>query len=449
MTWLVAVVLASASSVNPLVQLSGSIEALVKQVSPTVVQVVVTAYTTVDQGNRAQADLVMGRQRSIGSGVIIDAGGYIVTNGHVVDGARAIQVVIPGEKAGRGRTVDAKIVGIAREIDLALLKVDVTGLPALPLAAPGSVRQGELVFAFGSPEGLRDSVTMGVVSATDRQPDPDAPMVYIQTDTPINHGNSGGPLVNVKGELVGINTFILSNSGGSEGLGFAIPSSLVALAYPKLRQFGHLHRGEMGMVLQTLTPKLAAGLALARDAGVIVADVVAGGAAERAGIQIGDVLVSVDGQPIDNVLPLAMRLFTSNGDERVSIGVVRGERAFTTDVAVVARTNDLDRLTDLLDPETSAVPELGVLGIAITEEIAPLLPALRAPVGVIVAAHAPQGGAADVVLLTGDVIHSVNGVRVATLAALRALMAAVRAHNPIVLQIERNGQLQFLTFDAS
>ena len=438
MTWLVAVVLASASSVNPLVQLSGSIEALVKQVSPTVVQVVVAAYTTVDQGNRAQADLVMGRQRSIGSGVVIDAGGYIVTNGHVVDGARAIQVVIPGEKAGRGRTVDAKIVGIAREIDLALLKVDVTGLPALPLAAPGSVRQGE-----------RDSVTMGVVSATDRQPDPDAPMVYIQTDTPINHGNSGGPLVNVKGELVGINTFILSNSGGSEGLGFAIPSSLVALAYPKLRQFGHLHRGEMGMVLQTLTPKLAAGLALARDAGVIVADVVAGGAAERAGIQIGDVLVSVDGQPIDNVLPLAMRLFTSNGDERVSIGVVRGERAFTTDVAVVARTNDLDRLTDLLDPETSAVPELGILGIAITEEIAPLLPALRAPVGVIVAAHAPQGGAADVVLLTGDVIHSVNGVRVATLAALRALMAAVRAHNPIVLQIERNGQLQFLTFDAS
>jgi len=430
MTWLVAVVLASTSSVNPLVQLSGSIEALVKQVSPTVVQVVVAAYTTVDQGNRAQADLVMGRQRSIGSGVVIDAGGYIVTNGHVVDGARAIQVVIPGEKAGRGRTVDAKIVGIAREIDLALLKVDVTGLPALPLAAPGSVRQGELVFAFGSPEGLRDSVTMGVVSATDRQPDPDAPMVYIQTDTPINHGNSGGPLVNVKGELVGINTFILSNSGGSEGLGFAIPSSLVALAYPKLRQFGHLHRGEMGMVLQTLTPKLAAGLALARDAGVIVADVVAGGAAERAGIQIGDVLVSVDGQPIDNVLPLAMRLFTSNGDERVSIGVVRGERA-------------------LLDPETSAVPELGILGIAITEEIAPLLPALRAPVGVIVAAHAPQGGAADVVLLTGDVIHSVNGVRVATLAALRALMAAVRAHNPIVLQIERNGQLQFLTFDAS
>jgi len=142
MTWLVAVVLASASSVNPLVQLSGSIEALVKQVSPTVVQVVVAAYTTVDQGNRAQADLVMGRQRSIGSGVVIDAGGYIVTNGHVVDGARAIQVVIPGEKAGRGRTVDAKIVGIAREIDLALLKVDVTGLPALPLAAPGTFGKG-------------------------------------------------------------------------------------------------------------------------------------------------------------------------------------------------------------------------------------------------------------------------------------------------------------------
>jgi serine protease Do len=131
------------------------------------------------------------------------------------------------------------------------------------------------VFAFGSPQGLRDSVTMGLVSATGRQPDPDTPMVYIQTDAAINRGNSGGPLVNANGELIGINTFMLSNSGGSEGLGFAIPSSLVGMAYPKLRRFGHLHRGQTGMLLQTITPMLAGGLGLGSAHGVIVADVVA------------------------------------------------------------------------------------------------------------------------------------------------------------------------------
>ena len=141
------------------------------------------------------------------------------------------------------QTVDARIVGTANDIDLALLKVDVTGLRALPLADYDAIRQGEIVFAFGSPEGLRNSVTMGVVSSVARQPDPDSPTIYIQTDAPINPGNSGGPLVNVDGELVGLNTLILTESGGSQGLGFAIPSAIVASAYPQLQKYGHLHRG--------------------------------------------------------------------------------------------------------------------------------------------------------------------------------------------------------------
>jgi len=247
--------------------LSASVQSLSARVSPAVVQVLVTGLVTMDEGDRRQTDLVMGRHRSLGSGVVVDRDGYIVTNAHVVEGAKRVQVVLQTPD-GRGRTSDAAIVGTTHELDLALLKIDGHDLPFLPFADYKSVRQGQLVFAFGSPQGLRDTVTMGVVSARERQPDDDTPISYIQTDAPINRGNSGGPLVNADGELVGINTFIVSDSGGSQGLGFALPSSLVAMAIPKLRHYGHLHRGRIGVLLQTMTPALAQGLgAVERDWG--------------------------------------------------------------------------------------------------------------------------------------------------------------------------------------
>ena len=149
------------------------------------------------------------------------------------------------------RTYDARIVGVAEDLDLAVIKIEEHKLPALTIRKSVLSRQGEMVFAFGSPEGLRNSVTMGVVSAVARQPDPDSPLVYVQTDTPINPGNSGGPLVDADGELVGINTFILSSSGGNQGLGFAIPAGVVAFAYPQLVKYGHIHQPEIGAILQT------------------------------------------------------------------------------------------------------------------------------------------------------------------------------------------------------
>src|SRR5258708_1376553 len=167
---------------------------------------------------------------------------------HAKSGNRSPYVAADGGRARCSTTGRA---------DLPPLRIGAAAVPALPIGEYDALRQGELVFAFGSPEGLRNSVTMGVVSAVARQPDPDNPLVYVQTDAPINHGNSGGPLVNVKGELVGINTFILSDSGASQGLGFPIPSALVQMAFPKLREFGHLHRGELGILLQTITPPLA------------------------------------------------------------------------------------------------------------------------------------------------------------------------------------------------
>ena len=234
-------------------ELNASVEDLTARVALSVVQVVVTGYAAVDERTRGESGLVIGRQRSIGSGAIVDPDAYIITNAHVVAGARQVQVVVHRDTTAdgpvrslallAGQTVDARVVGTATDIDLALLKIDLTGLPALPLANYDAIRQGELVFAFGSPQGLRNSVSMGVVSSVARQVEPDSPTIYIQTDAPINPGNSGGPLVNIDGELVGLNTFILTESGGSQGLGFAIPSAIVAAAYPQLRKYGHLHHG--------------------------------------------------------------------------------------------------------------------------------------------------------------------------------------------------------------
>ena len=447
---------AGSQSLNPLRRYSDSIAGLVKRVSPTVVQVLVTGYGPVDTGHGNATELTFGRQRSLGSGVIVDPSGYIITNAHVVAGAKRIEVVLPGTAdvsplrsvAGAGgRALDARVVGVAREVDLALLQIDATGLPALPLADYEALRQGDLVFAFGSPEGLRNSVTMGIVSAVARQPDADHAMVYVQTDAPINHGNSGGPLVNANGELVGINTFILSESGGSVGLGFAIPSTIVSVALQQLRRFGHLHQGEIGANLQTITSDLARGLGLAQDWGVIVSDLAPGGPADIAGLSVKDIIVTIDGKPIDSLPLVAFNLYTRHADDRLRIGVLRGDQHLTFDVVVVERPEALDRLIDLVDPDESVVTQLGILGVSIDADVGMAIGSLRIPSGVMVAAHAEDRHAAAVSLSAGDVIHSVNGASVSSLEELRTALDALKSHAPVVLQIERDGQLSFVAFE--
>jgi serine protease Do len=447
---------AGAVTPDPLRQFSASIEALVTRVSPSVVQVLVTGYGPVDDGRESDTDVVVGKQRRLGSGVIIDSDGYIVTNAHVVKGGQRLEVVLSGSPSdtspmgslvgARGRTVEARVIGVAPEVDLALLKVDVAGLPALPLADYAKLRQGELVFAFGSPEGLRNSVTMGVVSAVARQPDTDHPMVYIQTDAPINHGNSGGPLVNVSGELVGINTFMLSESGGSQGLGFAIPSAIVDVASRQLREYGHLHQGQIGANLQTLTPNLARGLGLAQDWGVIVSDLWPGGPADLAGLRVKDVILSIDGRPMDSLPLVAFNLYARNAGEHLKLVVLRGHDQLLLDVPVITRAHDVDRLGDHIDPERSLVRQLGILGVAIDDEIRPMIPSLRAPSGVIVAARTEDPHAAEVSLSAGDVIHSVNGLATSTVSELRAALDDLKPHSPVVLQIEREGVFTFVAF---
>src|SRR5215813_4177626 len=439
---------------DPLHQLNNSVRALVKRVTPSVVHLIVTGYGPVEN-NRGNASLVLGKQQSVGSGVIIDPNGYIVTNAHMVRGAHRVQVSVPAANAddgtillsNRSRILEARIVGIDSEIDLALLKVEANNLPAIRLADYNKLRQGEVVFAFGSPEGLQDSVTMGVVSAVARQTDPDNPFVFIQTDAPINPGNSGGPLINVDGEMVGMNTFILTSAGGSEGLGFAIPSAVIAFAYPQLQRYGHVHRGEAGIAIQEITPALAAGLKLPSVGGLIVSDIVPGSPAENAGLKVLDIVTTIDDRPADNLATLATSLFMRRGGERIKLGVLRGAEKLSFEVPTVESPREFDRLVDLVDPDKSLVPKLGILGIEIDPKVAASLPPLRIASGVIVAAKAADPDV-DSALTTGDVIHSINGTHVTSMGSLRSVLDHLPANCTVALQIERDGKLLFVPVDV-
>jgi serine protease Do len=446
----------SSRSANVLRELNESIEELVQRVSPTVVQILVTGYGAAEETQRGQTDLLVGRRRAIGSGVIVDSEGYIITNAHVVNGAQNIEVLVPpppaptasGAAEGpQGRSYQARIVGTSREIDLAVIKIDGHGLPSLPIRnSMPPARQGEMVFAFGSPEGLRNTVTMGVVSAVARQPDPDSPLVYVQTDTPINPGNSGGALVNASGDLVGINTFILSSSGGNQGLGFAIPEGVVASAYPQLVKFGHIHQPAIGALVQTITPELAAALRLKRDYGVIISDISPGGPADTAGIKIQDVVLNVDGVAISSLPQFAQSLYLHKTGDHAALEILRGADRLKIKVGLAERPHKEDSLVDLADPVKNLVRPLDILGVELTLELAQALPDLRIPTGVIVAARTLGARTGEIPLQTGDVIHGLNAAPITTLDSLRAALTAIKPGEPVALQIERHEQIFYVSF---
>ncbi len=439
---------------DPLVRMNESMDTLTKKVWPSVVQILVSSYGPRAEAMKGETSLVVGRQRSTGSGFVIDPEGYIMTNAHVVSGARRVQVVLPAGDAdgtlataltGKSTIVPARIVGITTELDLALLKVDDLKLPALPLATYSQVRQGETVFAFGSPVGLRNSLTHGLVSAVARQVDPDSPLIYIQTDAPINPGNSGGPLVNIRGEVVGVNTFIVSQSGGSDGLGFAVPSATARTVFRQLKQFGMMRRQEVGMSLQTITPGMAIALGLVKDYGVIVSDVWPGGPAEAAGLKVGDILTSVDGQPADNLPSVNYYFRLRDSTDNVQLAVLRGGADQKLSIATVEQRSEFDSVSALADPEKNLVPELGILGVEIDARIAAGATGLRDPYGIIVVARA-AGPGSEVPLLPRDIVRTLNRKQMTTLQGLRDALRSVTPGSPVTLQIQREGRLMFVSF---
>lgn len=438
-----------------LVQLNSALEALAAKVSPAVVQIQVTGFGPLHEEDKSQTALIV-RQRAVGSGVIVDANGYIMTNAHVVEGSQRIRVALPlpgGDSSGlvpvgKRRIVDARLIGQHKETDLALLKIDETDLPTLPLVSQQRPHVGQLVFAIGSPEGLQNSVTMGVVSALARQPDPTKAMTYIQTDAPINPGNSGGPLVDMNGSVIGINTFILSEGGGSEGLGFAIPARVVEFVYQALRKHGHVHRVEIGAVAQEITPALAEGLQLPQHWGVVVADVKPDGPAAAAGLQINDIILFADDRRIETLPSLQAALYLHRLDQAVKLEILRGKEKKTLYVPAIEHRDQMDQLLDNVNPENSLIPKLGVLAIDITGDLATKLTSeLRIPSGVIVVGRAADLITPDTGLQAGDVIHQLNTMPIDSMATLRAAIGALKAGDPVVLQVERDGSLSYVTFE--
>jgi serine protease Do len=435
-----ALALGFPASAQSLAGLSRSFEQIVEHVSPSVVQIIAVPPHKLGE-------------RSSGSGVVVDTSGYIVTNAHVVGVARRVQVLVPVPTERRaasksvikpaGKLVSAQVVGLDRETDIAVLKADLQGLPALPFADSEALRQGQLVLAFGSPFGLENSVTLGIVSSAARQIRPDHPMIYVQTDASINPGNSGGPLIDTDGSIVGLNTFIVSSSGANAGVGFAAPSNIVRSVFEQIKANGRVRRGQIGIQAQTINPQLASALKLSQDWGVVVGDIVPGGAAEAAGLQIKDILLTLNGKALENARQFGVNIYQKAG-ETVTIELLRGTEKLTKQVAVLERPRDAEQVLSMAAGDVNVVTGLGILALDLDAKTTPLLPPLRRLSGVVVATSMTP--AED--LLPGDVIYALNDSKVDNLAGLKTLLQSFKTGDSVAVQIERLGQMQYVVVEV-
>ncbi len=384
------------------------------------------------------------RQRGLGSGVVVTPDGYILTNNHVIDSADDIRVEFTD-----GRSAPAKLVGADRPSDLALLKVDQAGLPTLPLGNSDAVQVGDVVLAVGNPLGVGQTVTMGIVSAKGRSTGTGDGSYedFLQTDAPINHGNSGGALVNMRGELIGINSQILSPGDGNIGIGFAIPANMARHVMDQLKTDGRVRRSQLGVTVQPVTSEIAESLGLKDVAGAIVSSVATGSAAERAGVKRGDVITSFNGQPIRDFNSLRNRVADSTPGSNASVVVLRnGEQktlSVKLDEAAVSREA---RAAGDESPE-----DKGALGIAVSPlgpEAAERAGLPRNTQGVVVQQVNPDGRAADAGIQPGDIILEVNRQSVQSVDQLRAAVRQA-AGKPTLLLVRRSangdGQDLFVT----
>jgi len=433
--------------------MSNHIQSLSEIVAKSVVQIFVTSYEPVQKAGELQ----IAKVRGSGSGVIVDQNGYIVTNLHVVRGAVKIKIILQKEPNKNldlssilkpvGDMVEGKIIGVDQETDLAIIKIEGTNFPYLQFGDSDELNPGQLVFAYGSPLGLTNSVSMGVVSSVARQLSPESPMIYIQTDASINPGNSGGPVVNMRGEVVGISTLIFSQSGGSEGIGFAAPSNIVQRVYEQIRLYGRVKRGTVGVNIQTITPYLAEGLGITQTWGVVVSDVYPGGTAYKAGLKPGDIILTLDGKIMENGRQFRVNLYGRSEGEKVKLEVLRGIERLTIYVEVMDIKERSQSFVNMVDLENHLIPNLGILGLELNDELLSLLPAVRTKNGVLVAALIGKINSWEGDLRTGDIINSVNNVPMYDFESLKKYTDEMDAGHICVVHLERAGQFKYVTLE--
>ena len=379
-------------------------------------------------------------QRGLGSGVIVTADGYILTNHHVIEDAAKIQVELSDR-----RVMEAKLIGSDQPSDLAVIKIDGRSLPVVPIGDSNAMRVGDLVLAVGNPLGIGQTVTMGIVSAKGRATGlgNGGYEDFLQTDAPINQGNSGGALVNTSGELVGINSQIMSPSGGNIGIGFAVPSNMAKNVMDQLVVNGRVHRGLLGVTVQGVTGDLAAGLGLDRAEGAIVSSVTPNGAAAKAGIKQGDVILSYQGHPVVDTNALRNEIAATKPGSTVTLKVLRDGKTSELKATLEEMTVARDGNRSLDGEREGSGGKYGMTVEPLTPELAAQLNVARNVKGVVVTDIDPAGAAASAGLREGDVIQQVNGKSVDDAGDVRDALNATSG-KPSVLLITRGDATIFV-----
>ena len=380
------------------------------------------------------------KQRGLGTGFIIDKDGFILTNNHVVEGADEIKV-----KVGDEPELPATIVGRDPKTDLALIKINPeTPLIPLPLGNSDQLDVGDWVVAIGNPFGLGNTVTAGIVSAKYRQLGAGAYDNFIQTDASINPGNSGGPLLNTRGEVIGINSAIFSQSGGSIGIGFAIPINMAKDLLPQLKE-GKVVRGWLGVMIQSITPELADKLKLKDEKGALVGDVTAGGPADKAGIKRGDVIVSFDGKEVKESKDLPYLVASTPVGKEVNVGIIRAGEKMNIQVKI-AELEEERKAAQEGEPEPEI--ELGMQVEQLTPEIARYF-SITERSGVVVVEVAGGSPAAEAGGQPGDIILEIDHTPVRELRQYKKLMSAYKPGDTVLFLVKRQGATLFLTLKIS
>ncbi|MGA1302101.1 MAG: DegQ family serine endoprotease [Burkholderiaceae bacterium] len=367
------------------------------------------------------------RPRGVGSGFIVSPDGYLLSNHHVVEGADEIIVTLTDK-----REFKAKLIGSDRRTDIALLKIDASALPTLKFGQPDKLKVGEWVLAIGSPFGLENTVTAGIVSAKGRDTGDYLP--FIQTDVAINPGNSGGPLLNLRGEVVGINSQIYSRSGGFMGISFAIPIDEAMRVSDQLRTSGRVIRGRIGVQIAPVTKEVAESIGLGKPSGALVQSVESGGPADRAGVEAGDIITRVDGKVVEKAGDLPRIIGSTRPGTRASLEVFR--RGSTRDLTVTVGEFEPERPTRRAQAEPEAAPVVKqALGITASELSDAQRRELKVKGGVRV--DAVEGPAARAGMREGDVILSVGNTEVTDLGQFSAAVAKVENNRAVSVRVRR------------